>query len=64
MIILQDNIEIYGAKLNNEMKHLRKATIILMTALGFVFLLESCAAGKNCGCGNDLNRNYTLKKRR
>jgi hypothetical protein len=41
----------------------RKPTYILLGLFLFALAIDSCKAGKNCGCGNNLNY-YNPKKGR
>jgi len=44
------------------MKQNKLAFYLLLIFAGS-FILQSCATGKNCGCGGDLNRAYKTPKR-
>lgn len=44
------------------MKKNKLAFLLLFIVVGS-FMLQSCATGKNCGCGGDLNRAYKSPKR-
>jgi hypothetical protein len=41
----------------------KKTIVLILVFAGLVFFLESCRAGKGCGCGNNLNY-YNPKKGR
>ncbi|HQE11344.1 MAG TPA: hypothetical protein PLQ78_01210 [Flavipsychrobacter sp.] len=40
-----------------------KTIVILMTLISSSILFQSCATGKGCGCGNDINKNYKARRR-
>jgi|GEM_PF-4548869 len=45
------------------MMRLKVNKLLILAGLSIGVMMQGCAAGKSCGCGNDINKTYRQPKR-
>ncbi len=62
-VIIQESVILDESKCSRFMKRIKMNKLLILAAISASIVFQSCAAGKGCGCGNDINKNYRTPKR-